>query len=207
MDVIFSFTGIIVGLLAAAAVPYFLVERRWRWRWREVEAGEIDAFADAGGAYRGAGTVPTYLSHAPVDVRLAAFTCLLFGEMFVPGIVLGAFGLLAAGVGLVSIPGLITAAKLYRAGINLLKRQPREAYFGARNAAMWAIWLNVIIFVGSVFFCLTPMHPTNNGSWLLLVLVNGYGLLSVLQALLVLRATSRWEDALFAPVERALVLR
>ena len=29
--------------------------------------------------------------------------------------------------------------------------------------------------------------------------LNGYGLASVLQALLVLRATSRYEDALFAP--------
>jgi hypothetical protein len=207
MDVIVTIGGIALGLLALAAIPYFLVERRWRWRWREVATGEMDAFADGGGAYRAGGTVPVFLERAPATVRAAAFTSLLFGQMFVPGLLLGAIGLLAGGVGLVSIPGLITAAKLYRAGINLLKRQPREAYFGARNAAVWALWLNTIVFACSILIAVTPLHPRGDEGWMLMAFVDGYGLLSILQALLVLRATDRWEDALFAPVERSLVLR
>ena len=54
---------------------------------------------------------------------------------------------------------------------------------------------------------MTPLHPTNDGGWAILGFVDLYGLVSILQALLVLRATDRWEDALFAPVERPAVLR
>ena len=207
MDVVLTLASIALGLVVTAAVPYVLVERRWRWRWREVEAGAIDVFNDGGGAYRAGGTVPTYRARAPGLVRGVAFSCLFFGQMFVPGLLLGSFGLLAGGVGLVSIPGLITAAKLYRAGIQLLKRQPREAYFGGRNAAAWALWLNGVVFGASLLIALTPLRPTTEGGFVLMGLINAYGLASVLQALLLLRATDRFEDALFAPVERALVLR
>ena len=57
---------------------------------------------------------------------------------------------LTVSFGLVSIPGLITAAKIYSTGMALLRRSPREAYFKARNAAAWALWLNGIIAAGSV---------------------------------------------------------
>src|SRR5262245_25589840 len=111
-----TFLLIALGMLACAAVPYLFVEHRWRWRWREVEIGRLPAFAD-GGAYRSASDVPLFCRQAPPEVRLAAFSCLLFGQMFVPGLLLGAIGLAAGGAGLLSIPGLIVAAKLYRGGL------------------------------------------------------------------------------------------
>jgi hypothetical protein len=190
---------IVLGMLTAAGLPYLVVERRWRWRWREVTAGEIAAHDDgATGVYRVEGTVPTYLRKAPRLVRVAAFSCILFGQMFVPGLLLGAFGLLAGGIGMVSIPGLITAAKLYRAGFALLRREPRVAYFAARGAATWALWLNGVIFGLFVMVALLT-RTASNDFWGLFVFVNGYGALSAMQALLLVRATGRWEDALFAP--------
>jgi hypothetical protein len=198
MDFI-SVLGVALGLLSAAALPYLLVESGWRWRWREVICGEAAANTGAVGVYRVEGTVPTYRREAPASIRLAAFTSLLFGQMFLPGLLLGAFGLLAGGIGLVSIPGLITAAKLYRSGLQLLRREPREAYFAARNAATWVLWLNGVVLLASLMIVVSPLRPSGEAGWSLLGVLNGYGLLSMLQALLVMHATAKHEDALFAP--------
>ena len=45
---------------------------------------------------------------------------------------MAALGLFFFGAGLVLVPILITAAKLYRAGLLLLRREPRTAYFATR---------------------------------------------------------------------------
>jgi hypothetical protein len=200
MDFI-SLVGVALGLLFAAGLPYLQVESAWRWRWREVVEGEVVAHQGPAGVYRAAGMVPTYRQSAPASIKMAAFSSLLFGQMFLPGLLLGAFGLLAGGIGLCSIPGLITAAKLYRAGLQLLRREPREAYFSARNAAAWALWLNGIVLGGSLLLIITitPFGPVGDAAWALLLFVNGYGALSMLQALLVLYALSKHEAALFAP--------
>jgi hypothetical protein len=163
-----------------------------------VQSGETAAHEGGGGVYRVEGTVPLFLTRAPALVRLAAFSCFLFGQMFVPGLLVGAFGLLAGGIGMVSIPGLITAAKLYRAGLALLRREPRAAWFAARNAAAWALWLNGTVFALSMVTAVMA-HTASVDFWAFIGFVNGYGLLSVLQALLLLAATRRHEDALFAP--------
>jgi hypothetical protein len=120
--------------------------------------------------------------------------------MFVPGLLMGIFGLIAFGIGLVSIPGLITAAKLYSTGFALMRREPRIAYVKARNAASWAIWLNGIVFAGSALIELMPFRATElNGGLGMMLFINFYGLLSVLQALFLQRVTKRYEDELFAP--------
>ncbi|MDB4967615.1 MAG: hypothetical protein JWN44_3304 [Myxococcales bacterium] len=180
-----------------AALPYVFLESRWRWRWREVEAGRVAADA-AGGIYRSAGEVPRYLTEAPPLVRVAAYSCFVFGQMFVPGLVIGLFGVMMAGIGLVSIPGLITAAKIYRAGMALLRRDPRIAYFRARDAAAWALWLNGVIMIGSLFVLATPLRPHGSGGLLLVGFTDLYGVASIAQALLLRRAARTYEDALFA---------
>jgi hypothetical protein len=197
---------VVLGLLLSAALPYLLVESKWRWRWREVEVGRLPTHLGEQSLYRDAGTVPTYLRRAPRMIRIAAFTCFLFGQMFVPGLLMGAFGLIAGGIGLVSIPGLITAAKLYASGLALLRREPRVAYFKTRNAAAWALWLNGIVFAGSLIIgAVVRMGAGNEVVWAFIAFFNGYGLLSALQAWLCLRATSRYEDALFLPTEATKV--
>jgi hypothetical protein len=193
-------TGLVIAfvMLFAASLPYVFCESRWRWRWREIATGTVAADGTAAGIYRAGGEVPRYLHEAPRLVRWTAFSCFLFGQMFVPGLVVGLFGMVMAGIGLCSIPGLITAAKIYRAGFALLRRQPRLAYFRARDAAAWALWLNGVILAGSFFVMLTPIGPTSRSGFQLLAFIDGYGVASILQALLLRRAARTWEDALFA---------
>jgi hypothetical protein len=193
-------TGLVIAfvMLFAASLPYVFCESRWRWRWREIEVGRVAADGGSVGVYRAGGDVPRYLQEAPRLIRWTAFSCFLFGQMFVPGLALGLFGMVMAGIGLTSIPGLITAAKIYRAGFALLRRQPRLAYFRARDAAAWALWLNGIILVGSILVMATPLRPTSNSGFGLFAFIDGYGVASILQALLLLRATRVWENALFA---------
>jgi hypothetical protein len=134
-------------------------------------------------------------------LRASAFSCFLFGQMFVPGLVMGIFGMLFGGIGLVSIPGLITAAKIYRAGLSLLRRDPRLAYFRARDAAAWALWLNGIVMVGSLVLMATPWRPSSDTGLGLTAFFDAYGVLSIAQALLLRHVTRRYEDALFAGSE------
>ncbi len=182
-------------MLFAASLPYVFVENRWRWRWREIESGRVAADRSAEGIYRAAGDVPRYLHEAPRLIRWTAFSCFLFGQMFVPGLVMGVFGILAGGLGVESIPGLITAAKIYRAGFSLLRRDPRVAAMRARDAAAWSMWLNGILFVFSLAF--VPHAFSSAGTAVTICVVDGYGVLSILQALLMLHAVRKWEDALF----------
>ena len=196
MDGFVTLTIVAFVMLFAAALPYVFVESRWRWRWREAPAGRVPADAASTGVYRAGGEVPRYLGEAPRLVRWTAFSCFLFGQMFVPGLAVGLFGVLAAGVGVLSIPGLITAAKIYRVGFSLLRREARVAVFRARDAAAWALWLNGLVFAGSLLF--VPRALDHHGTSGLIAFVDGYGALSVLQALLMLRAVRVWEDAFFA---------
>ena len=124
MDGLATFSIVGFVMLFAASLPYVFVEGRWRWRWREVQAGRVAADGADGGIYRAGGEVPRYLHEAPRLVRWTAFSCFLFGQMFAPGLVVALFGLMMAGVGLLSIPGLITAAKIYRVGVLMYGKRP-----------------------------------------------------------------------------------
>src|SRR5262249_50570300 len=160
------------GMLAAAFIPYALVERRWRWRWREVETGRIPALAGSP-LYRESPSVPVFLDRAPAAVRAMAFSCLLLGQMFVPGLALGMVGLLVAGAGVVAIPGLMVAWRLYSAGLHLLRRTPRHAYWQARSAASSALWLNGIIFAITVLIA-GLARPQTSAFGAPALFVNGY---------------------------------
>ncbi|HEY2743779.1 MAG TPA: hypothetical protein VGL86_04120 [Polyangia bacterium] len=196
MDGLVTFAVVAFVMLFTASLPYVFVESRWRWRWREVEAGRVAADRGSAGIYRAAGDVPRYLHEAPRLIRWTAFSCFVFGQMFVPGLAMGLCGILAGGVGVVSIPGLITSAKIYRVGLSLLRRDPRRSVLRARDAAAWALWLNGIVFAFSLVF--VPHAFSSAGTAVMIGIVDGYGLLSVLQALLMLHAVRKWEDALFA---------
>ena len=184
--------GIVALWIGAAALPYWFFAKRWRWRWQEVESGELPVQAGAS-LYREAGTVPTYLRQAPPLVRAAAFSCFLFGQLLIPYLVMSCLALFFFGIGLVLVPILITAGKLYRAGLMLLRREPRTAYFAARNAALWSLWCVGLGGVGCVVVLVANFDPT-------LFAVMALAITGVVaQALLLLRATRRYEDALFAP--------
>ncbi len=176
--------------IGAALLPGAVLEKRWRWRWQEVESGEIPAHAGTA-LYRESGRVPTYLREAPVAVRFAALTCLLLGQLLLPGMVLATLGMFFFGAGMLIIPILVTAGKLYRAGLLLLRREPRTAYFATRNAAIWSLWCVGLGVVASVLLALEL-------GWTLLAVWLPIAALIVAQALLLLSVTRRFEDTLFA---------
>jgi hypothetical protein len=177
--------------VGAALLPFIVLERRWRWRWQEVELGQMPAHA-GDSLYRQSGNVPFYLRRAPDGILVAAFTCLLLGELILPGMVLATLGMFFFGLGMVLVPILISAGKLYRAGLLLLLREPRTAYFAARNAAKWSLWCLGFGVLGSILVCGYAFD------WLFVVIAAPAAAVIAGQALYLLHVTRRWEDALFA---------
>lgn len=80
----------------------------------------------------------------PMEVRLAALGSWILGAMFVPGLLLGLFGLVAMGLGLVSIPGLVLAWRLFCLGRPLLLGEPGAAA-RARSLSRFARILNYVV--------------------------------------------------------------
>lgn len=131
-------------LLLPLVVPtamWFSHARRAAPLWPRVQVGtqRIDE-----GSYRAA-EVPVYGHEGiPLDVRAAAVGSWVLGTMFVPGLLAGLVGLFMAGLGLVSIPGLILAWRLFFLGRELLEGAPGSSE-KARNAARFAQVLNAIV--------------------------------------------------------------
>ena len=185
-----------VSPFAIASVTYLLFERRFRLFWAGEPLPAIEVRVAA--PYRMARVVPGHTQKAPSIVRWAALSCFFFGQMFLPGLFFGLFGLIAMGVGLVSIPGLIIAARLWAAGIHLLKGTP-DAVGKARSAARWSVQLNALISVvciaGGVFAVFAYLRPSQNnrddlaGLLFFVALVQAYAIASFAQAALIARAT------------------
>ncbi len=137
-------------ILLPFAVPVWLWSRhasesRRLWAPQQVGTQRLDA-----GSYREV-EVPVYgEAGAPMAVRVAALGAWGLGTMFVPGLMLGLFGLSSSGVGLVSVPGLMLAARLFRLGAPLL-RGDSEAVPRARAAARFAVVLNIFVMAASLF--------------------------------------------------------
>ena len=140
MTVLFllGFVGLVIG------VPTALWVRTWpdsleRWLPHVVGTERITR-----GQFRDA-VVPRYRADGPpVPVRLAALGSWILGTMFVPGLLLGLSGLFVAGLGVVSIPGLILAWRLFSLGRPLLLGLP-EAAVKARGLARFARILNYVV--------------------------------------------------------------
>jgi hypothetical protein len=184
-----------LGGVAAAAASYLIVEQRWRWRWREVEIGRAPIGDPPGGAYRQAGTVPVFMERAPRLVRLAAFSSIAWGQWCVPLLLLALLLLLAGGLGVLLIPGVIGKAKLYRAGLLLLRRtpQPLSSVNEVRDAANWAFSTNGLVLGASMLLSVAT------GEMVIFVIWGAYSMIGITQALLLRRAAIAYEDALFIP--------
>jgi len=187
--------AILVSPFALCWITYVIFERRFRPFWAGLPLPPVDVRV---APYRMARVVPGHTQKAPPIVRWAAISCFFFGQMFLPGLALGLIGLVAMGVGLVSIPGLIVAARLWAAGIHLLKGTP-EAIGNARSAARWSVQLNVLISVvciaGGVFAGIAYLRTSyyereDLGALLvLLAMTQAYAIGSFAQAALIARAT------------------
>ncbi len=139
---------LVFGLISA--LPF--VVPTWLWFRRSPEASRLWVPQQTGtrrletGSYRET-EVPVFgKAGPPGEVRAAAVGSWVLGTMFVPGLLLGLVGLFAAGLGLVAVPGLILAARLFLLGTPLLRGEP-DAAPRARSAARYAVVLNVIVLV------------------------------------------------------------
>jgi hypothetical protein len=159
--------------------------------------------AEPSGPYRETKIVVDRRDRAPALVRVAAFTCIVFGQMFVPG----AFGIDAfmsgvarpEGLGAVlGFPGLVVAGALWATGYALLLRRPRRHAL-ARFAVRAGVALNTaILFAYALDFCFGVPEPLARVVETFLVpelaaITILYALLSLGQAAL-LRAALRIED-------------
>jgi len=181
--------------VGAALVPYLVLERRWRWRWQEVELGRVPAHS-GDTLYRQSGDVPYFLRRAPDGIHVAAISCLLLGETILPGMVMATLGMFFFGLGMLLVPILIAAGKLYRAGLLLLLREPRTAYFATRNAAKWSLWC---LGLGLVPTTILSAYL----SWTILAVWAPIATLIAAQGFFLLHITRKWEDALFATSKMA----
>ena len=101
------------------------------------------------GPYRDSHVLVEHGLRAPAAVRLAAFLCILFGQMCVPGALAAGSGVLAfaeyGGLGgLLGVPGLVVASALWVTGYKLLFRRANRREW-ARFAVRTSIALNVAI--------------------------------------------------------------
>jgi hypothetical protein len=101
----------------------------------------------------------------PGVVHAAAIGCWILGVAFVPGLLAGLIGLVAGGVGLVSIPGLVLAWKLFFLGAPLL-RGDADAAERATDAAVFARMLNyVVLGLCAVAATLVGLEFSKRGQW------------------------------------------
>lgn len=200
----FLFFFAIVALVIGA--PTAMWFKTWpdallRWLPRVVGTENI-----ARGQFRDA-VVPKFRSDGPpMEVRLAALGSWILGAMFVPGLLMGLIGLVMMGLGLVSIPGLILAARLFLLGRPLLLGEPGAAA-RARSLAQFARILNyVVLAVCSVGLMAQVPDVLRHGLasnamglvglWLSVAL---YGGISLTHASLLDRAAKAIEEEGFAP--------
>lgn len=124
---------------------YTMTERKHRTAWRRVDrALETERDEPFRRVAEPAATRPVLgLERAPKTIRRTALWSMYMGQMAIPGGLLGLFGLLFGGLGLVGIPGMILAIRIYTLGYKLLRRDPK-AEAEARYLARFAIVLNVV---------------------------------------------------------------
>lgn len=103
---------------------YRSCERRHRSKWQRAHEG-------------------TLRKRAPEHIRRTALWSIYMGQMALPGGLLGLFGMLAMGLGLVSIPGMILAVRIWRLGFAMLRRDP-DAEAEARKLERFAVVLNLV---------------------------------------------------------------
>lgn len=137
--------------LLFVAIPtalYFRSRDEARRRWLPRQQGTTHV-GDQN--YRGAEVPRMVADGPPALVHVTAVLCWIFGVAFLPGLAATLIGLLAAGIGVVGIPGLVAAARLFRLGGPLLRGEP-EAAKTAREVSRYVRWLNyVVLAVTSMF--------------------------------------------------------
>ena len=140
---------LLLGTLAlfvfGGLATYTIGERRHRTHWWRSERRAIaETDSPFRRDYEAAATREVLVrTRAPKLIRSTALWSIYMGQMAVPGALLGLVGVVfGAGLGLISIPGLILAVRIWRLGYALLRRD-HDAEHEARALYRFAIWLNL----------------------------------------------------------------
>ena len=148
-SVVFGFSLFLLYFVVVPALTFLRQEPRHRDRWRRRWQVMVPE-ATPGGSFRddASSRYPSrYMAEqhgAPRAVKVVAVASLVLGHMFVPGALAGLYGLPIYGLGLISIPGLVLAARIYRNAFGLLRCDPLAAT-EARRLEAFAIHLNAIV--------------------------------------------------------------
>ena len=132
----------LLACAAFGALPTLLTfGLAWRHRaawvdWRGPGAAPADD-------YRGA-ALPWPRRGVPRGLAAVAWASFALGQMAVPGLAWGLYGVMFMGLGLISIPGLVVAVRCGLSGWHLLRRDARAAAF-AEGTGRWSQGLNVLI--------------------------------------------------------------
>ncbi|MEM9459768.1 MAG: hypothetical protein AAGF11_36665 [Myxococcota bacterium] len=174
----FLLTLLFVYFVLIPATTFLDQERRYRlrWRWRQRVRRSEPA---PGGPFRDeeSGRVREYVVErhgAPRVVKVVAVASLVLGHMFIPGLFAGLFGLPFYGLGLMSIPGLVLAARIYGNAYGLLRCEPAAA-IKARELQHFANVLNVVVLVATELLLMIDTLP-------IFVFIAVYALVSLLHA-------------------------
>lgn len=170
---------IVLSCAAFCALPTLLTAGlAWRHRGAWVDwRGSPEVVADD---YRASPRVEPRRG-VPGGILAVAWASFALGQMFLPGLGWGLYGLLIMGLGLVSIPGLIVAARCFWSGWLMLRRDARAAAFAA-HTARWSLWLNAII-MALVLCALLVMAVVGEVNFVPLAISTGlYALASLLHA-------------------------
>jgi len=191
---IFAALILVLLMTVPVALMYMACEQGGRDRWRQVVAGEVASGPTA--PFREPTLVPEFHRRAPHSIRLVAFSSLFLGQMFVPGLIMAAIGVFAYGVGLIGIPGLIVAARLFGVGMDLLDHRAGTVQ-RARRAVRLSKQLNytllVLLGVAGVWMSVGNLWHSFGLFWL----ANGvYIAVSLVQAEVLGRVVTRYQAAL-----------
>lgn len=135
---------LVLTSLLVVSVPTAMWFTTWRSAWDRWLPRVVGTESVGQGQYRDAVVPRLRADGPPMAVRAAALGCWVLGTMFVPGLLAGLSGLVALGVGLISIPSLILAARLFLLGAPLLRAEPAAAV-KARSLAHFARVLNYVV--------------------------------------------------------------
>lgn len=194
------FFSLVLTTILVAAVPTAMWFTTWRSAWERWLPRVVGIENVGHGEYRDAEVARLRADGPPMAVRVAALGSWVLGTMFVPGLLLGLGGLLFVGLGLISIPGLILAARLFLLGAPLLRAEPAAA-LKARSLARFARVLNYVVLAlcsGALVINLPDVvrhgvHTSAMGGVYLALAVALYAGLSLAHAALLIRSAEAIE--------------
>jgi len=155
-------------LVVGSSLASFLArERRYRRRWQHVE---LPAITVGHGAYREGHASGAMMPSAPLALRVAALSCLVYGRGVTWALIItalklaglpirtvadttlhGLLGYLAGGYGFGALAGIVLAAMVLGAGNDLLLRNHRHAYRRTRNVAVASLALHGFVWANITF--------------------------------------------------------